>query len=159
VKEPNKKIISMVIVLVVGGGLVCVAAHSNEPDGAAEQPGPDTDVSFLSDPNATQQPNLSLSNGELFFKMTLSVVLVAALGLGALYMSKRVLPRVTKASGKEIRIIETTYLGPRKAIHLVEVSNQKLLIGSTNESIAMLTHVGETWLDTSDPEANNIASL
>ncbi len=157
--DPKKRIISLVIVLVIGGGLVSLTARSKDQSTMAEEPTPDTDISFLSDSDTTQQSSLSLSNGELFFKMMLSVVLVGVLAIAALYISKRVLPRVTNASGKEIRILETAYLGPRKAIHLVEVSHQKLLIGSTNDSIAMLTHVEEGWLNTSDPEPNNTVSL
>jgi flagellar protein FliO/FliZ len=75
--------------------------------------------------------------------MMFSVVLVVVLGAAALYMSKKVLPRITNLPGKEIRILETAHLGPRKAVHLVKIGNQRLLIGSTNESISMLADVTE----------------
>jgi flagellar biogenesis protein FliO len=58
-------------------------------------------------------------------------------------MSKKVLPRITNLPGKEIRILETAHLGPRKAVHLVKIGNQRLLIGSTYESISMLADVTE----------------
>ena len=50
--------------------------------------------------------------------------------------------------------METSYPGPRKALHLVEIGNQKLLIGSTNESITTLAHIGDTWLDLSKEETD-----
>jgi flagellar protein FliO/FliZ len=75
--------------------------------------------------------------------MMFSVVLVVVLGAAALYMSKKVLPRITNLPGREIRILETAHLGPRKAVHLVKIGNQRLLIGSTNESISMLADVTE----------------
>jgi flagellar protein FliO/FliZ len=75
--------------------------------------------------------------------MMFSVVLVVVLGAAALYMSKKVLPRITNLPGKEIRILETAHLGPRKAVHLVKIGNQRLLIGSTYESISMLADVTE----------------
>jgi flagellar biosynthetic protein FliO len=81
--------------------------------------------------------------------MMFSVALVIVLGVAALYLSKKVLPKVTNAPGKEIHVLETTYLGPRKALHLVEVDNHKLLIGSTNENIATLAHMTDAWLDLS----------
>jgi len=84
-----------------------------------------------------------LGRGELFFKMMFSVVLVLVLGAAAVYMSKKVLPRITNLPGKEIRILETAHLGPRKAVHLLRIGNQRLLIGSTNESITMLADVTE----------------
>ena len=40
----------------------------------------------------------------------------------------------------------------------MEVGNQKLLIGSTNESIATLAHVGEAWLDLSKQEMDQAVS-
>jgi flagellar biosynthetic protein FliO len=75
--------------------------------------------------------------------MMFSVVLVVVLGAAALYMSKKVLPRITNLPGREIRILETAHLGPRKAVHLVKIGNQRLLIGSTYESISMLADVTE----------------
>jgi len=79
--------------------------------------------------------------------MMLSVGLVLGLGGVGLYLSKRVLPRVTQRDGKEIHILETASLGPRKALHLVEVGGQRLLIASTSDRVAMLTTVNETWPD------------
>ena len=84
--------------------------------------------------------------------MMLCILLVAGLGVGMLYVSKKVLPKVTNAAGKEIRIRETAYLGPRKALHLVEIGNHKLLIGSTNDSITALADMTDTWLDVSKQE-------
>lgn len=81
------------------------------------------------------------ANSSLFFKMIFSVVLVLVLGAAAVYMSKKVLPRITNLPGKEIRILETAYLGPRKAVHLVRIGNQRLLIGSTNEGVTILADV------------------
>ncbi len=84
--------------------------------------------------------------GELSAKMTLAVLLVIVLGAAAIYMSKKVLPRITNLPGKEIRILETAYLGPRKAVHLVKIGNQRLLIGSTNESITTLADLTDGFV-------------
>lgn len=105
--------------------------------------------SFLDDPNLAGATEFSLSNKELLVKTLFSVAVVLALGIIAFYLSKAVLPKVTKGQGKEIRIIETAYLGPRKALHLVEVNGQRLLVGSTNENITALTHVVDSWADLS----------
>ncbi len=105
------------------------------------------DSSFASDPDLSSGPNLSFGSGELFLKMMLSVGLVLGLGGAALYVSRRVLPRVTHAPGKEIHILETAYLGPRKALHLVEVGGRRLLVASTSDHVTMLTTVNEEWLD------------
>jgi flagellar biosynthetic protein FliP len=102
-------------------------------------------AALFDDPNAAPLMNGGLGNSELFLKMLFSVVLVLGLGGAALYLSKKVLPRVTQASGKEIHILETAYLGPRKALHLVEVGDRRLLLASTNDAITMLAPVGEAW--------------
>lgn len=159
VNDRNKKIISLAVVLVIAGGLASLAARSKDQETGVPGSEPKQEVSLLGDSEMAEPSNLALGNGELFFKMMLSVVLVGVLGVAALYISRRVLPRVTHASGKEIRILETAYLGPRKAIHLVEVSHQKLLIGSTNDSIAMLTHIEEGWLGGAEPQTNDAVSL
>lgn len=158
----------MFVVLVVGSGLVGRAAQSADPNVVPAATSADPNAvsvaiseatgSFLDDPNLAQQSGLGIDSGKLFVKMMGSVVLVIALAGAALYVSKKVLPKVTNAAGKEIRVVETTYLGPRKALHLVEVGNQKLLIGSTNESIATLAHVGDAWLDLSKQETDQAVS-
>lgn len=148
---------TLFVALVVGGGLAALAARSAD---SSEVPATtsETPRSFLDDSDLSQESTLGLDNGQLFLKMMGSVVLVIVLAVAALYLSKKVLPKVTQAAGKEIRVVETTYLGPRKALHLVEVGNQKLLIGSTNESIATLAHVGEAWLDLSKQEMDQAVS-
>lgn len=155
--NPNRKMTTLLVALVIGGGLVGWGAHSPQSDEATPAHSP-TQESYLSDSDLTQQPGLGLDNGKLFLKMIGSIVLVVALAVAALYVSKKVLPKVTNAAGKEIRVMETAYLGPRKALHLVAIGNQKLLIGSTNENIATLAHIGEPWLDLSKQEIDPTVS-
>jgi flagellar biogenesis protein FliO len=167
----KKKIGFLCLLLVVSGGWIAVASRQERPTavpGTNERIG---STSFLRDPNLPSAPSVrgsqtrdialgdpSLSNSELFLRMMLSVGLVVGLGAVALYLSKRTLPRVVHPGGKEIHILETAYLGPRKALHLVEVGGQRLLIASTSDRIAMLAGVPPTEfgveepLDRSEPE-------
>jgi flagellar biosynthetic protein FliO len=155
VSNQKKKTAMMFAAVIVAGGLIGFAARATGREDAAPPTPQPTQTTLFDDPDLAQSGNLSLGGKELFFKMMLSVLVVVALGVGALYLSKKVLPNVTKACGKEIRVVETTYLGPRKALHLVEIGGQRLLIGSTNESIATLAHVGDTWLDLSKQEIDH----
>ena len=43
--------------------------------------------------------------------------------------------------GKKIQIIETFHLGSRKTLHLLEVSGQQILIGSTPDGITKLADI------------------
>lgn len=93
------------------------------------------------DPNSLIGQGNSKGTKELFFKMMVSVLLVVGLGAAAVYASKRLLPKITALSGKKIKVIETVYIGPRKAVHLLKIDNQCLLIGSTNETITKLADI------------------
>lgn len=106
------------------------------------------------EPNGPNEPNESifwpgqdltdtsnLTNTQLLLRMLGGMVVVIALMLAVLYLSKRVLPQLGKNAGKEIKIIETTMLGPRKYLHVIKVANQRLLLGSTNDRINMLAHL------------------
>jgi len=157
VSKRSKKVAILAIILLLGSAAVGPGAEPNDPN-ADESPTSEAQGSFLDDPNVGKASDLSLGSKELFVHMMLSVLLVIGLAVGALYLSKKVLPRVTRAAGKEIRVVETTYLGPRKALHLVQIGSQKLLIGSTNESIATLAHVGDAWLELPKQEADPTVS-
>lgn len=156
----RKRIAVLCVLLVVGGGWVGLASRQAGTQDHVAVLAADSDQPAPGDPDLSASPGVSpitplgggLSSTELFFKMMLSVGLVIALGAAALYLSKRVLPKVANASGREIRILETAGLGPRKALHLVEVGHQRLLIASTNDTITTLAHVDDAWLDIAKPE-------
>jgi flagellar biosynthetic protein FliO len=79
--------------------------------------------------------------------MLVSVSLVIALGVAAIYVSRKLLPRIANLPGKQIRVVETAYIAPRKGIHLIQVGARRLLIASTNETITMLADVTESAAD------------
>ncbi len=149
----RKKIGFLCLLLLAGGGWIAVtsrqtgAAAGQATENRTADSSALRDSTFSSASDLSSSPSLGLGNGELFFKMMLSVGLVLGLGGAALYLSKRVLPRVTQRDGKEIHILETACLGPRKALHLVEVGGQRLLIASTSDHVTMLTTVNEAWPD------------
>ena len=78
---------------------------------------------------------------ELFYKTLLAVILVIIMGIAALFLTKKVLPKFANISGKEIKIIETVNLGPRKSLHLLEIGKRRFLIGSTYENINKLAEL------------------
>jgi flagellar biogenesis protein FliO len=94
-----------------------------------------------SPPNPTVWSDDNPVAGGLFFRMILMVLLVVVLGVAAIYLSKTLLPRFTRLSDKRIQVCGTVHLGPRKALHLIKIGQQTLLIGCTNENIATLADV------------------
>jgi len=157
VSHSKKRMVILCLALLIGGGWISIAARSE--DQRAQPATPQQSGSFLADPNFAGPADVSFGGGGLFARMMLCILLVAGLGVGMLYVSKKVLPKVTNAPGKEIRVRETAYLGPRKALHLVEIGNHKLLIGSTNDSITALADVTDTWLEVSKQESDDTVRL
>lgn len=164
----RKKIVVFLITITLGGGvlLVCSARSDtdetkleNSPVLASPQVRAKSKAGSLlaNDPNFSGRPDGSAGNQELFFKMMLSVLFVVALGAAAIYVSKKFLPRITNLPGKEIRVVETVHLGPRKAVHLLEIGNQRLLIGSTNENITRLADLTRAFTDLSAQEGSRLA--
>jgi len=133
----------------------CASCSSWEADG------PDwrrvTPAGVIDIGNTTALRGVSPDDGGLVVRMMVAVGVVIALGVAALYVSKRVLPRMAHPEGREIHVVETSYLGPRKALHLVEVGGQRWLIASTNDNVSMLAPVGDPWLDDPRQQADPAA--
>jgi len=108
------------------------------------------DASFnLQDTNSSKEPNYLNNNlpkfetSELFYKMLTAVFIVIVLGIVAIYFSRKLLPRIAHIPGREIRIIETAHIGPRRSLHIIKVAHRKLLIAATNETITKLADLTE----------------
>lgn len=119
-----------------------------------EQPPLETDVKtgplFANDPDLQKESPYSLGHQELFYRTMVAVVFVIVLGAAAIYVSRRLLPKIVRLPGKEIRVIETVHLGPRKAVHLLQIGQRRLLIGSTSESVTKLADLSEGFGDLPD---------
>ena len=106
--------------------------------------------------NLTIGSDDDLDAGGLFSKMILMVLLVVVFGVATIYLLKK-LPRFSRLPGKMIQVSETVHLGPRKAIHLIKIGNQTLLIGSTNENITKLADITDQSSET-DLSVNQTSS-
>jgi flagellar biosynthetic protein FliO len=103
---------------------------------------------FGNDPNLFAGSGDKLGSSELVIRMLVMVLIVVVLGAAAIYVSKRYLPKLTNLPGKQIRVIETTHLGPRRALHLVEVNGRRLLLGGTTENIRVLADLSYGFSET-----------
>jgi len=155
----------LVTAVIVGAVLVVCSAQSATDESEPEKPKAESQDSkfttgslFASDPNFSKTPGNSSGNKELFYKMMLSVLLVVALGAAAIYVSRKLLPRITNLPGKEIRIVETIHIGPRKTLHLLKIGNQCLLLGSTGENITKLADVTDALADLPTQELDPVRS-
>jgi flagellar protein FliO/FliZ len=109
----------------------------------ADAPGTGAPASPLgpwNDPNGLLSENTGVTGG-LILRTIVSLAIVVGLGAGAAYLLRRMGPRLHQIQGKQIRVVETTGLGPKKALHIVEVGRQRFLIGSTPEQVTLLAQV------------------
>lgn len=92
---------------------------------------------------ATAAPLPGESIGTYVIRLTLSLILVVVLIYGAVYLFRRLAGARTAGSGmrNSIRILGHYYLGPRKALYLVEMVNRILVLGVTNTSIQLVTEI------------------
>lgn len=146
----------------LSGALALCPARSaeNGPEAAqadgSQPPATDSTTSslFARDPNFAGKSNYGLGRWELFVRTMLAVVFVVVLGAAAIYISRKLLPKIAARPSKEIRIVETVHLGPRKAVHLIEVANRRFLLGSTNENIRKLAEVTAGFPDLSEHDVD-----
>lgn len=165
----KKKIVVFLITVALGGGVLVVCSVQSAADRAesglsnagfrsapaGSELKSQTGSLFANDPNFSPRPSDIAGGRELFYKMAFSVLLVIAMGGAAIYVSKKLLPKITNLPGKEIRIVETVHLGPRKAVHLLEIGDRRFLIGSTNESITKLADISSTLTDLTAQQMNS----
>lgn len=79
------------------------------------------------------------------------VAMILVLGVGGLWVVRRLAPRIQQRRGRHIAVVETACLGPNKRVHLLKVGDRDLLVSSTREHVSMLADVtgavGESFGD------------
>ena len=143
----KKSAVFLVTALIVGAILMICLNQSTADEQKITDSKSKAGFLFANDPNFSARTDNGFGSRELFLKTMFMVVLVAVLGVAAIYASKKLLPRITNLPGKEIHIAETVHLGPRKTVHLLRIGSQWLLIGSTNENITKLADVTDALTD------------
>jgi flagellar biogenesis protein FliO len=126
-------IIIALILLICTGGVVASDAEQGEKPGLGLK---GFDI---------QKADGQTDAASLVYRMFLSLVIVAVLGAGIIFLSKKVFPKYTTGKGKYISIIETVNIGSNNKIHLIEVQGRRILIGSSNGAVSKL----------SEPEKNS----
>ena len=165
VEFKKKNIVLLITVALVAGVLVICSAQSTSGETESEKSQPDPNrpqtvtestnsTLFTNDPNFFSGSDFNSGGAGFSIRAVIAVLFVLVLFMAAIYVSKKLLPKITNLPGKEIRIAETIHLGPRKAVHLLEIGNRRLLIGSTNENITKLADLTGEIMDLSASEAN-----
>jgi flagellar protein FliO/FliZ len=84
-------------------------------------------------------------------RMLLGLGVLAVLGFGAFYYSKKNLkPGSKKDENLAIKIVTQHYLGPKKSLAIVRVAGESILVGITDNNISMIKSL--SLLDEDVPE-------
>ena len=81
------------------------------------------------------------------WKLLAYVVVILILGAAALIVTKKLLPRLRAAGGREMAVVETVHLGPRTTVHLVEAAGRRFMLGATRDRVSMLAELTGTFPD------------
>ena len=99
-------------------------------------------------------PDLALAQ-EMDYGLTAAAVrmvgvlaLILVLLIGGLYLMRRLMPARmrNKLAGRGIKVLSQHALGPKRALTVVEVCGQVLLLGVTDQNISLLTKIEDTSL-------------
>ncbi len=88
---------------------------------------------------------------DLFYRTLAYTLVILVLGGLALFLVKRVLPKVAAHAGKRVSVLETVYLGPRKTLHLLQVGSRRFLVAAGREQVRMLAEVTSAFAEPDDP--------
>jgi flagellar protein FliO/FliZ len=81
-------------------------------------------------------------------KMISALAVVIAVVYGALYLLRKLMGRrYGGANGGSLEVLQTTYVGPHKAISLVRVGRRSVLVGVTDNQISTLTELDSDETD------------
>lgn len=79
--------------------------------------------------------------------MVVYSVIILVLGVGAVLVVKKLLPKIQRSAGKNLSIIETAYVSPRNSVHLLKVGRKKYLIARSGDGISLLAEVTQALDD------------
>lgn len=90
-------------------------------------------------------PEIGSAYGSLV-KMIVALVVVIACIYGGMYLLGRVMGKRGKGAvaGRNLELIESTYVGPKKTVSLLRVGEKAVLVGVTDNGISMLTELDKT---------------
>ncbi len=67
-------------------------------------------------------------------------------------------PGSNRKTSRQLRVLETVRLSPKQALHLISIGDQQLLVGATDQSLSLITHVEQSFdtepVETTTPQAS-----
>jgi flagellar protein FliO/FliZ len=148
---------SAVCIIVITILLLAIVFSTQSLGAAASKKGQDLKkdtfvVKPYEEPKVAAGPSSFISGVISFFLNVFYYIFVLALALalgyfGVMFGGKLLMYKgMTPQAGNAIRVLETSFLGPNKSLHLIEVAGSVLLIASTQSSINFITEIPDSEL-------------
>jgi flagellar biogenesis protein FliO len=81
----------------------------------------------------------------MLWQLLAAAIVLLVVGAACIFAVRRLLPKLRRATGKRVAVLETTYLGPRKTVHLLQVGQRRLLVAAGPEGVVKLDDVTEAF--------------
>ncbi len=91
--------------------------------------------------------NTDKGPGGALLTMIVYSLIIVVLGVAAVLVIKKLLPRIQRSAGKNLSIIETAYISPRSSVHLLRVGTKKYLISRSGDGVSLLAEVTQALDD------------
>ena len=145
-------VISLAVsLLLIGAAAAAAETAPNEPLRQTEQ---SKNSIFSREPNFAFGTDKQFDTGGFYWRMVLATLIVLVLGTAAYYVSKRLGGKISNIPGRQIKLVETLYLGSRKALHLIKVGNRSIIVGTTPTTITRVAELGSDSRDSSTLNAS-----
>ena len=99
----------------------------------------------------TLRPPGGIVGSEAIWRMLASMLVIIVLGLLCYVMVKRVMPRIARPGGRNMRVLETTCLDRGQRITLLGVGTEKYLVASGRQGVTMLANVTQALCGNDQP--------
>jgi flagellar protein FliO/FliZ len=117
---------------------------------AIPAPEPKKNLAEAEIPVNLETPQKSVSTGNPFIKMLMSVMILGVLAAAGFYWLRKYRYTNLKSQATQIKILSQHYLGPKKSLAIVRVAGESILIGVTDHNISMIKSL--SLLDEDIPE-------
>lgn len=91
--------------------------------------------------NANEAAADPLGSGWYYAGVIVKMLAVLLLIVGGAVVLHRWQARRANQSGRQLRVVESVRLSPKQALHLVRIGDRCVLIGATDQSIALLSEL------------------
>lgn len=130
------------------------AAESAAVSPEAASPAPANESIGVPERSAARLGAEDHTPADLLWQSLAAVLVILALGGAALFVVRRLMPRIAAARGKQIHVIESLSLGPNKAIYLVGVGQRRLLLAAGRDQVCLLDDVSDAVATSPDARAD-----